>query len=300
MPQIVSSLLEKAIWTSRQLDKRCVMPQWVITVPPLKLGQAAVELIDVSHTYLSDSSRTIEALRGVSFDVARGEFIAIVGPSGCGKTTLLNLIAGLLQPTRGSLMVEGKPAHEAIRKRRIGLVFQDPALLPWRDTETNVGLPLELSNGGKSNNRRRVSDLIRLVGLEGFEKNYPSELSGGMRSRASIARALSTSPAILLMDEPFGSLDEMTAHLLNLELLRVWNDLRPTVVMVTHSISQAVFMSDRVLILSQRPGRVVMSLPIELPRPRSGSLLEERRFVEIETVVRHALLPVSATEGATR
>ena len=265
-------------------------------MPTRDPSETAVEVVGVSHTYRTESGKDVEALRDVSFFVGQGEFLGIVGPSGCGKTTLLNIIAGLVRPTKGRVLVEGKPTQEELRRRRIGLVFQDPALLAWRDTEGNVRLPLEVANGGKSGTDK-VRDLIKLVGLEGFERNFPKELSGGMRSRVSIARALSTSPAILLMDEPFGSLDEMTAHQLNSELLRVWSSLQPTVVLVTHSISQAVFMSDRIIVLSRRPGCIVQNIVVDLPRPRRDCLLEQSRFVEIEAAVRHALFPASQTEG---
>lgn len=273
-----------------------VMTQWDLQTTP---DVCAVDVTDITHNYESVSAGSIEALRGITFRVAKGEFLAIVGPSGCGKTTLLKIVAGLMMPTAGKVLIEGGAVSLAIRARRLGIVFQDPGLLQWRDAASNVRLPLEIIGAAKTDNAT-PSRLIKLVGLEGFERSYPAELSGGMRSRVSIARSLATSPAILLMDEPFGSLDEITAHTLNLELLRVWKDLKPTVILVTHNISQAVFMADRILVLSQRPGRVLTELAVNLPRPRSDGTLEDRRFVETAAVVRHALMAGSAIAGATR
>jgi NitT/TauT family transport system ATP-binding protein len=246
-----------------------------------------LDVMNVSHAYSSSDGRRVTALEDVSVQVLQGEFIAIVGPSGCGKTTLLNLIAGLLTPSAGRVEIEGKPVQNAINRRQIGLVFQDPALLSWRDLAANVRLPLEIT--GHSKEMGRVNDLIQLVGLEGFERNYPRELSGGMRSRASIARALVTSPAILLMDEPLGSLDEMTAQAINLKLLLIWSKLSPTVLLVTHNISQAVFVADRVLVLSHRPGRIVKSVRVGLPRPRTEELREEETFHQVCREIRHEL-----------
>jgi NitT/TauT family transport system ATP-binding protein len=251
--------------------------------------KSAIEIRKLSHTYIRKDGESVPALCDINLSIQNGEFIAIVGPSGCGKSTLLNLIAGLLRPSEGRISIEGATVTQALRRRLLGLVFQDPVLLPWRDTISNIQLPLELS-GLLHEKRDQIQTLINLVMLEGFEHSYPRELSGGMRSRVAIARALVLSPNILLMDEPFGSLDEITAHNLNIELLRIWWEKRPTIVFVTHSISQAVFMADRVIVLSTRPGHVVAEVEIDLPRPRTSETLAQQRFVELNTKVRQGLI----------
>jgi NitT/TauT family transport system ATP-binding protein len=247
----------------------------------------AVKLSNIGQTYASNGA-PVRALSHVNTYIDVGEFVAIIGPSGCGKTTLLNIVAGLLAPTEGDVAVEDGAPSDALARRRMGLVFQDPALLHWRTAEQNVRLPLELL-GEDTRGDSPVSSLFSLMRLDGFERNYPRELSGGMKSRVAIARALATSPAILLMDEPFGSLDELTAHALNLELLRIWTELHPTVVLVTHSISQAVFMSDRVLIMSPRPGTIIADVPIDLPRPRTDETLVSPQFADLTAAIRETL-----------
>ena len=236
----------------------------------------------------------MEALAGVDLSVRQGEFVAIVGPSGCGKSTLLACIAGLTQPTAGAIFVEERPPAEALRRKRFGLVFQDPCLLSWRTVRENIRLPLELAD---KDTRRQdsVQELINSVLLQGFEESYPRELSGGMRSRVAIARALELSPAIVLMDEPFGALDEMTSHVLNVEILQIWAERKPTVVLVTHSTSQAVFVADRVVVLTERPGHVSGIIDINLKRPRKSSTTKSVEFFELVAAVREALSGASTS-----
>lgn len=248
-----------------------------------------VQIRDLSHTYVSRGGASVRALDNINLTILNGEFIAVVGPSGCGKSTLLNIIAGLLKPSEGSVLVDGATVADALRRRQLGLVFQDPVLLPWRDTKGNIQLPLELAHLLEQR-KHQVQALIDSVMLRGFEHSYPRELSGGMRSRVAIARALVLSPSLLLMDEPFGSLDEITAHNLNLELLRIWEERKPTVLFVTHSISQAVFMADRVIVLSPRPGRVLNDVRVDIPRPRTSETLGSQHFVELNMLVRREMV----------
>ncbi len=229
----------------------------------------------------------LEVLRDVSFRVEEGEFVAVVGPSGCGKTTLLRLIAGLAHPTAGRVLLAGRPISRP--SRQVGLVFQKPALLPWRTALENVVLPLEVDGHSREEALRKARALLHWVGLAGFEDAYPAHLSGGMAQRVALARALVHDPSILLLDEPFGSLDALTRETLAGELARLWEERRLTVVMVTHSVSEAVFLADRVLVLSPRPATVVADLPISLPRPRSTGLPEDAAFNTVVREVRERL-----------
>lgn len=208
----------------------------------------------------------LEALGDVSFDVFPGEFVSIVGPSGCGKTTLLKILAGLLQKSGGRIEVDEESFDPT---REVGFVFQKPLLLHWRKVIDNVLLPIEILKMDRKAMEKKARALLDLVGLTGFENNYPNELSGGMQQRVSIARALIHDPKLLLMDEPFGALDAITRERMNLELLRIWHEARKTILFVTHGISEAVFLSDRVIVLSARPSRMVQALDIGLPRPRT-------------------------------
>lgn len=252
-----------------------------------------VEIAAVDVTY-RDGLRAVE---GISFSLRAGEFVAVVGPSGCGKSTLLRSIAGLIHPSRGRLTVAGLDPVQARREAtRTAFVFQDPTLLPWRDVYHNIALPLELADGIRGPDRHgrdaRVRRAIELVGLADFAGSYPAELSGGMRMRVSLARAVVTDPELLLLDEPFAALDDITRQTLNEELLSLWEARHWTGVFVTHNIAEAVFLSQRVLVLTRRPGRVVADVPIPFAYPRSDSLRSEADFArltgEIATRLREA------------
>ena len=238
----------------------------------------------------------VSALQGIDLQVERGEFVSLIGPSGCGKSTLLRIIGDIIEPTAGDVTVNGKPARRARLDRDYGIVFQAPVLYDWRTVVKNIALPLEMLGWDRAKRAERVRDMVELVELSGFEKYHPWQLSGGMQQRVSIARALSFSPALLLMDEPFGALDEMTRERLNLELLRIWTETGSTVIFVTHSISEAVFLSTRVVVMSPRPGRVASIVPVDLPQPRTAASREQPRFFELVTQVRESLHAVGADE----
>jgi NitT/TauT family transport system ATP-binding protein len=231
----------------------------------------------------------VTALSGIDLDVRPREFVSLIGPSGCGKSTLLRIIGDLIDPSEGVVEVNGKPAHRARLDHDYGIVFQEAVLYDWRTVEKNIALPLELLRWNREKRARRVKELLALVELEGFEDNRPWQLSGGMQQRVAIARALSFDPALLLMDEPFGALDEMTRERLNLELLRIWEASGSTIVFVTHSIAEAVFLSTRVVVMSPRPGRVADIVEVDLPYPRTAETREEPRFFELVTCVRERL-----------
>jgi NitT/TauT family transport system ATP-binding protein len=231
----------------------------------------------------------VVALRGIDLEIGEREFISLIGPSGCGKSTLLRIIGDLIQPTGGAVVVNGKTAHRARLDRDYGIVFQDAVLFDWRTVAKNISLPLEILGWDRRKRSDRVKELVELVELAGFEGHHPWQLSGGMQQRVSIARALSFDPPLLLMDEPFGALDEMTRERLNLELLRIWEASGNTVVFVTHSISEAVFLSTRVVVMSARPGRIVGIVDVDLPQPRTAETREEPRFAELIREVRRLL-----------
>jgi NitT/TauT family transport system ATP-binding protein len=231
----------------------------------------------------------VVALEDIDLQIAPREFISLIGPSGCGKSTLLRIVGDLIEPSTGEVIVNGKPAHQARLDRDYGIVFQDAVLYDWRTVERNVGLPLEMQGWDRSKRQERVREMLELVGLTGFEKHHPWQLSGGMQQRVSIARALSFSPQLLLMDEPFGALDEMTRERLNGELLRIWNDTGSTIIFVTHSISEAVFLSTRVVVMSPRPGRIAGIVDVDLPRERTLATREDPRYAELIRDVRRQL-----------
>lgn len=229
----------------------------------------------------------LHALDGVSFAVQRQEFVCVVGPSGCGKTTLLRLLAGLLTPSSGQVLFEGKELKHP--RRRIGFVFQQANLMPWRTVLKNIMLPLELQHQALEESEARALSLVDLVGLNGFEHAFPRDLSGGMAQRVAIARALIHEPELLLLDEPFGSLDALTRERMETELIRIWAALTATVVMVTHSISEAVLLADRLIVLSDRPAKVCLDLNVTLPRPRNLDMRHTHAFGKIASQVRRAI-----------
>ena len=231
----------------------------------------------------------VVALEGIDLEVAAGELVSLIGPSGCGKSTLLRVVGDLTPPTSGEVVVNGKPARQARVDRDYGMVFQDAVLYDWRTVAKNIALPLEMLGWDRKRRAERVAEMVGLVELTGFEGHHPWELSGGMQQRVAIARALSFDPALLLMDEPFGALDEMTRERLNMELLRIWQQAESTILFVTHSISEAVFLSTRVVVISRRPGRIAGIVAVDLPQPRTVETREDPRFFELVTEVRELL-----------
>jgi NitT/TauT family transport system ATP-binding protein len=246
---------------------------------------AAVDIKRVSKVFKGGTT----ALENIELDLRPGEFISLIGPSGCGKSTLLRIIGDLIEPSEGQILINGKTAHQARLDRDYGIVFQDAVLYDWRTIAKNISLPLEMMGWSRAKRDARVKEMVELVELTGFEKHHPWQLSGGMQQRVSIARALSFSPSLLLMDEPFGALDEMTRERLNAELLKIWQETGATVVFVTHSIQEAVFLSTRVVVMSPRPGRIAGLVPIGLKQPRNIETREDPRFFELVTEVRELL-----------
>jgi NitT/TauT family transport system ATP-binding protein len=246
-----------------------------------------VEVADVTHVFETRRG-AIKALDGVGFEIRSGEFVSIVGPSGCGKSTLLMLIGGLLRPTLGTISINGTRVARPITD--LGIVFQTPLLLAWRNVLDNVLLQFEMRGVRTAKYRERARALLASVGLDGFADRLPHELSGGMRQRVSICRALIHDPPLLLMDEPFGALDAITRDQMTLDVQRLWADGQKTVVLVTHSITEAVFLSDRIIVMTPRPGRIDCAIEIDLPRPRRLRVREEPRFAAYERAIRERFL----------
>jgi len=248
--------------------------------------ESALSIKNLEVIY-SDASGVVHALHDVSFSIQENSFVSLIGPSGSGKSTLLRVISGLVPPTRGEVQF-------IVSQPRMGLVFQNANLMPWRRVIENITLPLELKGMPQPDIQARAQDLIRLVGLEGFERAYPRDLSGGMAQRVSIARSLMHDPDLLLLDEPFGSLDALTRERMGDELLQIWGARRKTVLMVTHSISEAIYLSDRVLVLSPRPGRIELELSIDLPRPRTPAMRYLPKFSSLAHQLRDSLREADA------
>ena len=265
-----------------------------------------VRVAGVDKTFDRGGRVVTRALQGINLDVAAGEFISLIGPSGCGKSTLLRIVADLTAPSAGTVTVNGKPAAHARRDRDYGMVFQAPVLFDWRTVQDNVELPLEILGWKADRRAARAREMLDLVELGEFTRHHPFQLSGGMQQRVAIARALAFAPSILLMDEPFGALDEMTRERMNSEVLRIWEQTGTTILFVTHSIPEAVFLSSRVVVMSARPGRITKVIDVDLPRPRTEDSRETPRYFELVTEVREALragghaLDDAGTVGAAR
>jgi len=246
-------------------------------------------VVSVSGVTKTFPRGNVTALQDIDLALTHGEFVSLIGPSGCGKSTLLRVIGDLIEPSAGSVTVNGKPARQARVDRDYGIVFQDAVLFDWRTVAKNIALPLEMLGWNRDKRNARVEEMLDLVELGSFGDHHPWQLSGGMQQRVSIARALSFEPALLLMDEPFGALDEMTRERLNLELLSIWETLGSTVIFVTHSISEAVFLSTKVVVMSPRPGRIAGAIDVDLPRPRGVETREDPHYFELVTAVRELL-----------
>ena len=256
------------------------------TAPPHR--PAVVFVRGLNMIYRGRGAETV-ALKDATLEIGEGAFVSLIGPSGCGKTTLLRLIADLIQPTSGELTVSGKTPRQARLERAYGYVFQAPVLYEWRTVLKNVMLPLEIMKFPSKERRERAARLLEMVGLQNFHAQYPWQLSGGMQQRVSIARALAFDPKLLLMDEPFGALDEITREAMNLELLRIWQETGKTVVFVTHSIAEAVFLSSHIVVMTPRPGKIERVIEVGLPYPRSNDARESQAFFDLATLVREAL-----------
>lgn len=254
-----------------------------------------IEISGLNKLYRSRDGGTVEALKNFDLSISDGEFVTVVGPSGCGKSTLLKILTGTLPRTSGSVRVEDRAIDGP--SRDVGVVFQAPVLLPWRTVLENVMVPVEVQKLDRENFEPRARALLKLVGLEGFEHKYPNELSGGMQQRVGISRGLVHDPAFVLMDEPFGALDAMTRETMNLELLRIWSENRKTIVLVTHSIPEAVFLADRVVVMSPRPGRITEVLDIDLPRPRTLEMINSERFGSYVSAIRRHFQSLGALDA---
>jgi NitT/TauT family transport system ATP-binding protein len=259
-------------------------------------ADAAIEISGLSLRF-NTADGPVQALSDINLKVARGEFVSFIGPSGCGKTTLLRAVADLENPTSGTIRVNSLSPHEARANRAYGYVFQAPALYPWRTVARNIALPLEIMDFSKAEREARIAKGLELVNLSGFGGKYPWQLSGGMQQRASIARALSFDPDLLLMDEPFGALDEIVRDMLNQQLLRLWDVTGKTVLFVTHSIPEAVFLSTHIVVMSPRPGRIYDVIECNFPRDRALDIRETPEFLAIANRVRHGLREGHSYDG---
>lgn len=252
----------------------------------MTVASPAIALRGISKTYTAKGRPNTLALDDISLDVAEGEFVALVGPSGCGKSTLLKLISGLLSPTSGSIEVFNHTVTRPLPS--VGIVFQSPVLMKWRTVFQNVMLPLEVMGTMNESSHDRVMSLLELAGIRDFAHSYPRELSGGMQQRVSICRALVHNPPLLLLDEPFGALDAMTRSQMNMDLARIWAQTRKTTVLITHSVSEAVFLADRVIVMSARPGRITEIVDVEIPHPRTVDVRGQPKFGElVQQIGRH-------------
>jgi NitT/TauT family transport system ATP-binding protein len=268
-----------------------------VRAPAASGGGAAIKVENVDVTYGVGGAEPVKALSGINLEVPDGAFVSLVGPSGCGKSTLLKVVADLMAPTRGAVTVGGAPPRNLRHAGRIGLVFQQANLMPWLKVTDNIALLRDLvagRGGAARDSDTSIADLVRTVGLAGFEAKYPHQLSGGMQQRVALARALALDPAVLLMDEPFAALDEITRDRMAFELMRLWHHYRKTVLFVTHSLAEAVFLSDRVVLMSARPGRIHQVLDIDLPRPRDRETRLTDRFHQIVSELNRELYRVMA------
>ncbi len=251
---------------------------------------ALIEVRELNRRYATRGGDEVIALRDVNFDISAREFVTVVGPSGCGKTTLLRILAGTLKRSSGSVKLAGRAIEGP--SRDVGVVFQSPVLLPWRTVMSNMLLPVEIQRRDRATFVGRARKYIEMAGLSGFENRYPGELSGGMQQRVGIGRALVHDPSLLLMDEPFGALDAMTRDTMNLELLRIWGESQKTVMLVTHSITEAVFLADRVFVMSPRPGRISEIVTVDLPRPRALDMINSAAFgAHVRAIRKHFMAP---------
>jgi NitT/TauT family transport system ATP-binding protein len=263
---------------------------------PAMLGSPVIRTRNVSKRY-GEGINAVTALQDLSFAVPEGSFVSIVGPSGCGKSTLLQILAGLLPASSGDVLIDDAPIRQP-QPGKIAVVFQDATLLPWKTSLENIEFPLDVQGIPRAERRRRAQEMLHLVGLADFAASYPHQLSGGMRQRVSIARGLAQNPRIILMDEPFGALDEQTRLRMGQELLRIWQQTGKTILLITHSLTEALFLSDIVLVMTGRPGRIVETFPVDLPRPRHLDMIGSTEFGVARNRIWHLLSGETETAGA--
>lgn len=254
----------------------------------LQEREVEIQVKNLDVTFKDNSGNDVKALTGVNLDIYKGEFISLLGPSGCGKTTLLRSIADLQEPTDGTIRISGQTPKELRQQQKFGFVFQQPVLFDWRTVKKNVELPLEIMYQSKADRAKRADEMLEMVGLKDFANHFPKQLSGGMQQRVNIARAFGIRPEILLMDEPFSALDEFTKEKLYEDLLRIWRQTNKTIIFVTHNIQEAVFLSDRICVLSPHPGRLSAIVDVDLPRPRTLDMKESAHFNELVLKVRNS------------